>query len=229
MSAIIIHVDSATPYEPELGQMLFGNAAGEFDLGSNESYVADRLYELSKTLGERDPEAQHHGLLGGEWGYGQDFSNGVFEMHPYWWGDCTCGFDMEEFEWARSRGHAPQCFQTRYWAESERLNDEEMDFDARHGALTTWAKANGYPEAPYGEALYCDCGYDEEYVTWRQDHDHSPECPEVCPNFRCGNLEIRWYKYCSRGLSANRVTNRKELKAIFKRCFDSLSTADKSV
>lgn len=219
-------MDSGTPYEPELGQMVFGNATGEFDLGDNERYVAEKLYELSKTLGERDPEAQHHGLLGGEWGYGQDFKNDVFEMHPYWWGDCTCGFGEEEFEWARTRSHTPKCFQTRYWAESDRLDSEEMDFDDRYDVLTAWAKENGYSDAPAGMALYCDCGFDEEYAHWREDHNHDPECNEVRPNFRCGDVEASWYKYIGRGMSVNRALTRAEWKLLFRGCVASLKTTD---
>lgn len=52
--------------------------------------VSNGLYELSETLGTLNPDAQSHGFLGGEWGYGQDYRNDVFEMFPFWWGDCDC-------------------------------------------------------------------------------------------------------------------------------------------
>ncbi|NUP13784.1 MAG: hypothetical protein HOW73_47720 [Polyangiaceae bacterium] len=57
---------------------------------------AEPLYAVSRALAHRHPETQVHGLLGGEYGYGQHFENAVFEMHPYYWGDCTCGFDDRE-------------------------------------------------------------------------------------------------------------------------------------
>ena len=78
-------------YEPELGQAIFGNEPQEYDLGESRQYVSHKLYELSEILAEIDPSEQRHGFLGGEFGYGQEFKNDVFEMHPYWWGDCTCG------------------------------------------------------------------------------------------------------------------------------------------
>ena len=52
------------PYEPGLGQMMFGNATGELDLGASERYVADKLYELSEMIGKKNPDAQAHGFLG---------------------------------------------------------------------------------------------------------------------------------------------------------------------
>lgn len=89
-----------------------------------EGFVSSGLYELSAQLGKRNPDAQSYGLLGGEWGYGQDFANDVFEMHPFWWGDCTCGqekraaklddehpdlSDDEWIEWERANPHDPRC------------------------------------------------------------------------------------------------------------------------
>lgn len=60
---------------------------------TNAEQFTDALYELSKSLALRNPEKQSHGFLGGEFGYGQEFKNDVFEMRPYYWGDCTCGAD----------------------------------------------------------------------------------------------------------------------------------------
>jgi len=141
-------------YEPELGQMMFGNVYDEFDLGEHEQYVARKLYDLSETLGKMNPEEQAHGLLGGEWGYGQDFKNDVFEMHHYYWGDCTCGAEEAE-----------------------------------------------------------------------EERPHDPTCPIVLPNFRCGEIEIRWYKYIGRGMTINQKVTRKELKEIFQKCRESLTPA----
>src|SRR5438105_3890103 len=105
-----------TYYEPELGQAVFGNAHGEYDLGAEEDYVAEQLYALSEAPGRRTPDTQAHGLLGGAWGYGQDFTNATFEMHPYWWGDCECGFAEVEFEWGEANHHTPECWSSRWWA-----------------------------------------------------------------------------------------------------------------
>lgn len=74
-----------------------------------EQRIARDLYDLSHALGELRPEAQAHGLLGGEWGYGQHFNNDVFEMHPFYWGDCECGAEDRIDEWFKANGHNAGC------------------------------------------------------------------------------------------------------------------------
>lgn len=209
-------------YEPTLGQMMFGNTYGEFDLGANERYVVEKLYELSEMLGKKKPGKQAHGLLGGEWGYGQDFRNDVFEMHPYWWGDCTCGFDKKYIVWLEAHPHAESCFFNRYQVEEKRLEDEGVPFSEKHGLMTKWAKKNGYADAPDCMAIYCDCGVDQAYETWRNDNNHADDCREVLANFKYGDIEIRWYKYIGRGMSVNREVSRGELRQVFRKCRQSL-------
>src|SRR3989338_4395231 len=207
---------SQTSYEPGLGQLVFGNAHGEFDLGTNTRYASDGLYRISEALASRSPDAQAHGILGGAFGYGQDFKNGTFEMHPYWWGDCTCGFDEKDATWSEMYPHAASCFFNQYHLEDDRLDSAGVSFDERSNLMTKWAKTNGYADAPRGMAVYCDCGLGQEYEKWRKSNDHAPDCKEVLPNFRCDNLEIRWYKYIGRGMSVNREVSRKELREIFE-------------
>lgn len=213
---------SQAPYEPGFTQMVLGKAYSEFDLGKDESYVAERLYKLSEMLGKKNPDSQAHGLLGGEWGYGQDFKNEVFEMHPYWWGECTCGFDESDLSWSEIHLHTTPCFFNRYMAEEKRLASDVVSFDKRHDLMTEWAKANGYADAPNGMAVHCDCGVHEEYAAWRNDNNHASDCREAIPNFKCGDLEIRWYKYIGRGMSINREVSRAKLRRIFRKCRQSI-------
>lgn len=163
------------------------------------------------------------GLLGGEYGYGCEYENDVFEMFPYWWGDCTCGFEDAEIAWANENPHAPSCWQERYNAEWERLDALKLDYDRRSGLLDEWTVKNGWDGRP-GVAAYCDCGTDAKWRTWREAHDHDPRCPEVRPNFKCGDVEVRWYKYIGRGMTVNRDVSRDEWRALFARCFDSLGS-----
>lgn len=78
--------------------------------GVIKRYITEQLYELSRMLAIRNPDAQVHGGLGGEFGYGQDFKNEVFEMHPYIWeADCTCSIRARTAEWHRANPHSEAC------------------------------------------------------------------------------------------------------------------------
>lgn len=209
-------------YEPELGQMIFGNAYAEHDLGDCEGLVANELYALSEVLGKRQPDQQSHGLLGGEWGYGQDFKNDAFEMHPYFWGDCECGFEQAAHEWEEANPHELECWQTRYWSLGNSLDDAGTEYDQRNSILDQWAKDNGWDGRP-GVAVFCDCGQDDRWRNWAEAHSHSPTCRVVLPNFRCGDVEVRWYKYIGRGMSVNREVSREEWREVFARCFASIA------
>jgi hypothetical protein len=74
-----------------------------------ERRIARDLYDLSHALGKLRPDAQTHGVLGGEWGYGQHFKNYVFEMHPFYWGECECGADDRFDEWFKASEHDADC------------------------------------------------------------------------------------------------------------------------
>lgn len=226
-------------YEPELGQMMFGNDFGEFDLGENRRYVAETLYALSEKLGKKNSDAQAHGCLGGMWGYGQDFESETFEMHPYWWGGCNCGFERKQETWLADHDHADECFYTLLDKEGQRLLEEQkhvsnggaFDGELLLRQVEEWANANRSPSAPDWPELrdYCDCGFSEVLRKWLEENDHSENCPEHpdntrahLPNFSCGDVEIRWYKYIGRGMSVNREVSRGEWEALFARCFASL-------
>src|SRR3989338_8373852 len=86
-------------YFPEVGEAVVGDASGLFGLGSDEAYVSAELVELTRKLNESGKAEAVRGALGGTFGYGADFKNGTFEMHPYWWGECTCGADDEEYNY----------------------------------------------------------------------------------------------------------------------------------
>ena len=135
------------PFLTAIPQSIFDTEYLELDLGDNERYIKEKLYELSQILGTKNPEAQWHGALGGEWGYGQEFKNDVFVMHP----DCHC---------------------------------------------ETCCTCNLYP--------------------------HLHDGKEMLPNFRCGDVEIRWYKYIGRDMSINCQVSRKELRRIFHDCRKSI-------
>ncbi|HEU0050650.1 MAG TPA: hypothetical protein VFQ60_01175 [Patescibacteria group bacterium] len=176
-----------------------------------EDYASGRLYKLSETLGKRRPWMQCHGALGGTWGYGQDFKNSVFEMHPFWYGECTCGVEMRERAYFRRHPHAPTCAINRYHREFHRLLKQGASREELSSLETSPS---------------CDCGVETAYLAWIEASGFSLACANDCrrllPNFRVEDLEIRWYKWIGRDMEFSRDVSIQELESLFKKCFDSL-------
>ena len=78
--------------------------------GKIESYLDEQLRQLSSKLANKNPDTQICGGFGGEDGYGQDFENSVFEMHPYAWdSSCSCSIEARTDEWHKSNPHSNAC------------------------------------------------------------------------------------------------------------------------
>jgi hypothetical protein len=226
-------------HEPEFGQHLHNNVEPqELDLGEHERYVSNRLYALSEALGLRNPTNQSHGLLGGTWGYGQDYTNDVFEMHPYWWGDCTCGMEGQVVAWEQANPHPPGCV---YHYVSSKMEEIRETKGMKEGLITGSPREKAeaafveelrarFPHmVPVGEQGWlgqvfdlCDCGQRARYEEFARAHRCKDDCRLALPNFRCGDVEISWYKYIGRSMSVNRQVSRGELEDMFEKCFASL-------
>lgn len=48
------------------------------------------------------------------------------------------------------------------------------------------------------------------------------QCLIERPNFRCGDFEVYWYKYCGRGMSMNRQIDANEFFIMLDRCLASV-------
>lgn len=203
-------MSDSTASVPELGQLTFGN---KWETHEAPDFVARGLYDLSELLGRRNPEAQSHGFLGGEYGYGQEFDNETFAMFPYWWGDCTCGFEQREHDWCAVTAHDPDCYQSeleRRMEAAERLSPLDL--------APVLAREWGLPE--FGSAVHCTCGYQKAWEAWRSENDHDPACPIVRPNFehKPSGLRVHWYKYIGRSMTTNRPISFEEWRAIVREC-----------
>jgi len=226
------------PYEAPFNQAMLGNAYGEFGLGEHERYIAEKLYQLSERLGKSNPDNQAHGCLGGEWGYGQDFKSDTFEMRPYYWGDCDCGWEVKLGEFSQTIEHKPDCFQEKWgkW-DKEWHAQHSSPIDKKHWRKTSEAnekaneqfcRENGKLDGTAGCAVHCNCGHDEVLNAWCEANKLGPEghtltCATVLPNFRYQGIDVRWYKYIGRGMTINRGVTRKELVAMFRACFASIT------
>ena len=48
------------------------------------------------------------------------------------------------------------------------------------------------------------------------------------PNFKCGDIEIEWYKYLGRGMWINRKISPTEAIEMFNKCLESLELEEKN-
>jgi hypothetical protein len=162
--------------------------------------------------------------LGGPFGYGIEYDNDVFSMFPFYWGECTCGHEEKADAFWKSNPHAAACYQTGYRAEHERLRSLGLTYDEEHRRLTDWAKANGCARAPFGEAVYCDCGASERGTAWSVANQHDPVCPIVRPNFvhKASGVHVRWYKWIGRDMEWSRTVSPREWRRMFDECVASV-------
>lgn len=84
----------------ELGNMCFGNSRGEFSVPRGEGYE-EEFARLFDAIGNTSEDQYHC-----------KFENAVFRVFPYYWGDCTCGFDAKCMQWYATHRHGPACYQT---------------------------------------------------------------------------------------------------------------------
>jgi len=178
--------------------------------------------------------------LGGQYGYGVDYKNEVFEMRPYYWGDCSCNQVEESFD----EEHQPDCYQT--------LVDNELIEKGwkrkKEGYLSAPVKLT-YDQIekiedvirkkyckkfkltfPAGCAVHCTCVHDKHFDEWYENNKmgrnwHSDNCELELPNFKHlkTGLEIRWYKWIGRDTEfyPDEVSG-KEWKKVFKDCIKSI-------
>lgn len=84
----------------ELGNALFGISRGEFPIEREEGFE-EELFRLFDVIApDRDNSWRE---------YGMDFENDVFSVFPYYWGDCTCGFDEKDSQWQKENHHNENC------------------------------------------------------------------------------------------------------------------------
>jgi len=184
------------------------------------------------------------GILGGEFGYGCDYKNKVFEIRPYYWGECNCGFDdkyeREYDKWSKKHKHSKDCYQTLV---DNELIENGWKIDKNLGFLCapkdlTYAQYEKIEDKirkkyckkleltfPDGCAIHCTCDYEKELEKFSDKMgDHKDTCALILPNFKHykTGLEIRFYKYIGRDMEYNKKVPKKEWKKIFKECINSI-------
>lgn len=200
-----------TIFDPPFNQILLGNSMSRYDGGHLDSL----LYELAQAV-----DKKLDGYDSG--GYAQDFKNDVFEIHPYYWGECSCGYEGVEEAWHSKNKHKQECYQTGYSAIKYDWNKQQKKHEA---AAKELCEKHGIDwNGGLGSAVHCTCDYRERWREFCKENSHKPECGVVLPNFRHfkTGIEVRWYKYIGRGMSCNKDLTAVEFGGIVKECIDSL-------
>jgi hypothetical protein len=208
----------SSTYRPEIGQLMIDTSFQNYSVEELE-YVKGKLYKISERLHELDKES----ALSAGVGYGIDFENNVFEMHPYYWGECECNYDAAEEKWSKENEHHPQCYQILLESRFKAANPEGsllVPIDETEKQLCS-EMGLSYPE---GSAVHCTCDFRDRWNAFLEENDHDASCRITKPNFRHKKLdfEVNWYKYIGRGMSMNKPLDKKALRGIFRECFKSI-------
>lgn len=215
----------------ELGQLLFGNKFEDYHC---PDHIADDLIDLSKALSNLVPYNQAHGVLGGEFGYGNDFANDVFEMFPYYWGDCECSFGELEYQWCQENDHELHCYQVELKQRFEDHGLEEFGFPHK----MKYEKAEELREKVYqelltkhnlprqGRAVHCTCDLENKWQQFIENNQHDPRCGVIRPNFHhfASGVMIYWYKYIGRSMTINCAISKQQWRQIYDECMQSLGS-----
>lgn len=88
----------------EIGNLIFGNSRGNFPIKRGKGFER----ELGRLFDAYAPNRDN------SWReYGVEFENDTFAVFPYYWGDCTCGYDEFESGWHEQNSHQETCYQVR--------------------------------------------------------------------------------------------------------------------
>lgn len=195
----------------ELGQMFSSNTTAGLDC---PEFVIRDLVTLSELI---DPT---------DMGYGTEFSNDVFEMNPYYWGDCTCDFDEKEAVWDETNDHRDDCYikvRLRRLVDAG-LDDATWDDPDEQRITKELCEEMGlsYPE---GSMVHCTCDFYTTWHEWLKENKHSTDCGVAKPNFhfKPAGLKVYWYKYIGRSTTINQEVDLKDWRLMMRECEDSLS------
>jgi hypothetical protein len=200
----------------ELGNILFGNSRGEYPVERSAGFED----ELSVLFRRIDPE--YH--------YAPEFENEVFAVRPYYWGDCTCGYEAKESVWCKANQHSKDCYQTAYQAleddlEAKGYNEWGKDLKRYQRERKALCERFGITwNYGLGCAVHCTCDYRANWEKFASENDHSHDCLLVMPNFhyKPTDYQLKWYKYPLRDSYANQELTVRQFAAMIDACIASI-------
>ena len=220
----------------ELGNMVNGhpNIDNKFEIDRQEGFE-QQIIRLTKAIASIDESGViRNGSLASEGTmYGLHYDNDIFMMMPYYWGDCTCGWDELEYRtWDLK--HKSGCYQNEYKRIGETI-DMFKQYKKYEKAIVKAMDTYGIkydPKNPmYGCAMHCTCDYNQRYdeiikqcVSEFGQEGHKNDCKLVLPNFlyKPTGLQITVYKYFFRDSYCNIDINLPMFTEIIDKCIESL-------
>ncbi len=166
--------------------------------------------------------------------YGEEFTNDTFEVHSYYWGDCTCGWDsLDDGHKKESElKHSKDCYQNDYHRIYELC---KSDFDKERVLIRDVYKKLGWdttsPDWWHGCAIRCSCDYHDRLGALIQQYaekfgcdGHKEDCLLLRPNFQFKptGYKLMWYKYPLRDSYANQKLTLKQFEVMIDKCIASI-------
>lgn len=191
----------------------------------SDEQIADDLVWLTEQLVTVHGAETTGGVLGGEYGYGAWWDNDVFEMNPYYWGECVCGHEAAETHWYETHEHADICYQQVILARGFLDFDSPVPFEQReqiNRPIIRAVCAEMGLDPDFGALVHCTCTYNADLAAWQAANPHDPSCGIVKPNFlhKPTGTRIDFYKYIGRGMECD---VRGDWRTILAECVRSLT------
>lgn len=198
------------------------------------STAIDRdLVALTEYLASVTGDEYLGGLLGGRFGYGTEYENDTFLMHPFCWcerDDCPwcAGCQSEE---TFHPGHSDECYQTRLRAFRPTVGAFSSPTYQR--ARTELCREMGL-DPDFGSEVHCTCDgnaeakrrYEACQCDWHLGNGPFRFGPAAGgPNFwhKPSNLRINWYKWIGRSMEFSFQPTNKQWRAIYGECVASIA------
>lgn len=194
------------------------------------------LVALTEYLASVTGEEYLGGLLGGRFGYGTEYENDTFLMHPFCWcerDDCPwCGGCQSEEIF--HPGHSGDCYQTRLRVIRPAVG--AFSSPAYQRARTELCREMGL-DPDFGSEVHCTCDGSAEatrrYKACQCDW-HLGNGPfrfgkaTGGPNFwhKPSGLRINWYKWIGRSMEFSFQPTNSQWRAIYAECIASISPVE---
>lgn len=199
-------------------------------LSDDANALAQGLYLLSETIIRGLLPEERHGGLGGDFGYGAEYENDTFRMHPYCWceeesclwcsGACGCPDPKAEYfldekpvnDWSK----ANDALLGPWRKKMPRTKSQQADFDAaiaeRDRRLVTIFPARTHTCEPKGLMSDRPRGTD-----WRPS--------QLAPHFwhKPSGFKVWWYKWIGRDMHHREIPHEEWLH-IWTACMESIPT-----